>query len=266
MRSILVPDVFVEATSVQIGLENNILALTLMSTDMERIRNGLRTIHETWACIVQAGIASWLLYQPGIVFVVPLAVIGCCTISLGILMRCIAGAQRLWMARVQKRVGLAATVIASMKNLKLSGLTTTIEDFVQGLRLQELSAASRFRIVLMTAALMGFTRMLISPPLTLAFARGALTASTIFTSLTFIALLTGPLTDVFENIPRIVSAFACLGRIRGFLQCQDRVDVGHIRETTEVVEDGEVECMNPSSLKIAIRNGAYGWEDNKAVL
>lgn len=43
-----------------------------MSTDMERIRMGLRFMHETWASIIQAGLAAWMLYgQLGLSLLLP---------------------------------------------------------------------------------------------------------------------------------------------------------------------------------------------------
>lgn len=36
-------------------------AITLMGTDMERILNAIKNMHETWASIIQACIAIWLL-------------------------------------------------------------------------------------------------------------------------------------------------------------------------------------------------------------
>jgi hypothetical protein len=36
-------------------------AVTLMGTDMDRILNAINNLHETWAAIIQAGMAIWLL-------------------------------------------------------------------------------------------------------------------------------------------------------------------------------------------------------------
>ena len=36
-------------------------AITLMGTDVERIVSNLRNIHETWAAILEVGVAIWLL-------------------------------------------------------------------------------------------------------------------------------------------------------------------------------------------------------------
>lgn len=54
-------------------------AVTLMGTDMERILNAIKNMHETWASIIQAGIAIWLLgHQVHVACVVP-TVISLCT-------------------------------------------------------------------------------------------------------------------------------------------------------------------------------------------
>ncbi|KAH2160882.1 hypothetical protein KXV74_009644, partial [Aspergillus fumigatus] len=136
VRSILVTETFKTATRVRLGAGDDSAALTLMSTDMERIRMGLRFMHETWASIIQAGLAAWMLYgQLGVVFVAP-----------------VGDSQRSWMCGVQKRVGLTATVIASMKWLKISGLTGPVAEYVQQLRVDELAAGARYRRIMIIAA------------------------------------------------------------------------------------------------------------------
>lgn len=74
VRSILVTETFKAATRIRLGSGDDSAALTLMSTDMERIRMGLRFVHETWASIIQAGLAAWMLHQQvGVAFVSPWA-------------------------------------------------------------------------------------------------------------------------------------------------------------------------------------------------
>jgi len=46
-----------------------------------------------------------------------------------------------WMEGVQKRVGLTSSVVAGMKNLKISGLAVPIGSIVQQLRVDELTAS-----------------------------------------------------------------------------------------------------------------------------
>lgn len=123
VMSILVTETFIKATKARIGTGDDRAALTLMSTDMERIKMGFRSLHDIWGSVIQVALAGWMLYNRiGIVFVAPIGVVMVCLVGLSILIRFTWDSQRTWMAGVQNRVGLTATVIASMKNLKISGL------------------------------------------------------------------------------------------------------------------------------------------------
>ncbi|KAJ5933154.1 hypothetical protein N7516_007643 [Penicillium verrucosum] len=273
-KSILATEIFIKATEARIGTGDDSAAVTLMSADMERIDTGLRNLHETWASIVQAALAGWMLYiRIGVPFVVPVGIVVICFIGLGIVINFTGDSQRSWMAGVQKRVGLTATVIASMKNLKISGLSITIGDFVQNLRVKELAAGSRFRKILIVAALLGFIPLLVSPPLTFAFTQRTFDASTMFTSLSFLTLLTNPLSQVFQTIPQLVSGLACLGRIQAFLECETRHDFRQVlddisrnaekpRADTEFLSNSEPGSLHP----LVIKGGNFGWEADKFVL
>ncbi|KAF5690358.1 major facilitator family transporter [Fusarium denticulatum] len=258
-RSILVTEIFSRATQARIGADDHNAALTLMSTDIERIRLGLRMLHNVWAGVIQAALAAWMLYiRLGLVFLVPIGVV-----------------VRAWMTGVQKRVGLTATVIAGMKNLKLSGLASTVSSFVQKLRVEELAAGARFRKIFIVAAMLGFTPMLISPPLTLAFTRASLDTSKVFTSLAFLMLLTNPLSQIFTSIPELVSGIACIGRIQTFLECETRHDFRQVLSDrkknlsfTEIEANtgsSEIETTSDSTM-ISIKNGCFGWKENVFVL
>lgn len=275
-RSILVTEIFQKATKVRMGFDNDSAALTLMSTDIERINNGLRSIHEIWASIIQAALASWMLYnQLGVVFVAPMGVVTLCSIGLAILMNFTGDSQREWMAGVQKRVGLTATVIANMKNLKISGLSDAVGDFVQKLRVEELAAGTRFRRIYLIAAVFAFVPLLISPPLTFAFSQRTLDVSRIFTSLSWLLLLTNPLSQVFQSIPEVLSGLACLGRIQAFLESEDRHEFRQVLADTKrkaeavPVDVGAAASSGSetgSAHPVVIANGNFGWEANKFAL
>ncbi|KIM98582.1 hypothetical protein OIDMADRAFT_181890 [Oidiodendron maius Zn] len=272
-RSILVTETFIKATKARFGTGDDSAALTLMSTDIERIDVGFRSLHDIWASIIQAVLASWMLYnQLGVVFIAPIGVVIICFLGLVILMRFTGDSQRAWMARVQKRVGLTATVISSMKNLKLSGLSGAVSDFVQKLRVEELAAASRFRKISIIAALFGYIPMLISPPLTFAFAQRTLDASRMFTSLSYLLLLTNPLSLIFQTIPQLLSGLACLGRIQAFLVCETRHDfrevLGDLRLNSEKARADTVASLSQQDLAhpVVIKNGKFGWEADKFAL
>jgi ABC-type multidrug transport system fused ATPase/permease subunit len=277
LRSILVTEIFDKATKARIGGigDDDSAALTLMSTDMERIRLGLNRLHDIWASIIQAGLAGWLLYNRiGVAFLVPIGLVLVCFGGLGVLIKFTGDWQRAWMNRVQKRVGLTATVISSMKNLKISGLSSVVGDLVQQLRIVELTSANRFQRIIIIAALLGYTPLLIGPPLTFAVAGGrALNVSRMFTSLSYLLLLTRPLSEIFQAIPPFFSSLACIGRIQAFLECETRHDFRRVLADLRVnLEKPPHETQVSSSEDalaappITIENGSFGWEPEKLVL
>ncbi|KAF2713300.1 P-loop containing nucleoside triphosphate hydrolase protein [Pleomassaria siparia CBS 279.74] len=268
MRSILVTETFITATKARIGTGDDSAALTLMSTDIERIRIGFRQLHDIWASVVQVALCAWMLNSRlGVVFVAPIGVVVVCFLGLVVLMNFIGNAQRDWMALVQKRVGLTATVIASMKNLKISGLSTSVSNFVQTLRVEELVAGVKFRKIYIGAALLGFIPLLISPALTFAFTQQRLDASKVFTSLSFLTLLTIPLSQVFQSIPELISGLACIGRIQAFLECETREDFRHVlSDMQNESEKVPVDNGTSSGSEVVIKDGNFGWEIGKFVL
>lgn len=87
-RSILITETYIKATKTRLGTDDDNAAVTLMSTDIERINMGFLSLHETWASFTQASLASWLLYdQLGAAFAAPIATITVCFLGLGILLK-----------------------------------------------------------------------------------------------------------------------------------------------------------------------------------
>lgn len=271
-RSILVTETFYQATRSRIGATDNNAALTLMSTDVERIKAGFRALHEVWSSMIQAALAAWMLYNRiGVAFVAPLVTVIVCFIGVGILINFTGDSQRAWMAGVQKRVGLTAAVIAGMKNLKMSGLSVVISDIVQNLRVDELAVGVNFRKVTIIAAVFAYSAHLLSPPLAFAFAftQRTLDASGLFTSLSFLTLLTIPLGQIFQAIPELASGLACLGRIQSFLECETREDFrkihAELESNSEKSHRPEIDTPD-SKFSVVVKDGHFGWEASQFVL
>ncbi|KAJ5945585.1 ABC multidrug transporter [Penicillium verhagenii] len=270
-RSIIVTEIYAAAMRSRIGPSDDSATLTLMSTDIENIKMGLRPLHDAWASIIQVALASWMLFQRlGVVFVAPIGVVVVSSIGLGILVNFTGDSQRAWMSGIQKRVGLTATVIASMKSLKISGLSAVVGDYVQQLRVDELATGTTFRKLFLVAAVIGYLGQLVSPPLTFAFTKHTIDATTIFTSLSFLTLLTNPLTQLFMSIPDLIGGLACLGRIQDFLEREPRHDFRQIipgtRENTEKTSSN-IETSSETSPdlenSIVIQNANFGWTAGK---
>lgn len=63
--------------------------------------------------------------------------------------------QRRWMQAIQKRVGITTEVIGAVKGVKMSGLSGTVRDQIQGLRDFELEESKKFRKVQIANVLIG---------------------------------------------------------------------------------------------------------------
>ncbi|KAK3331678.1 putative ABC multidrug transporter [Cercophora scortea] len=276
VRSILVTETFLRATQARIGTGDDTASLTLMSTDIERIDQGFRSVHDAWASVIQAAIASWMLYnQLGVVFMAPIGAVAVCFVGLVILMKVTGDSQRDWMAGVQKRVGMTSTVITNMKNLKISGLSAAVSDFIQDLRVKELAAAAQFSKILITSAVFGFVPLMLSPPITFALAQRTLETARMFTSLSYLLLLTTPLSQVFQTIPQILAALACLGRIQAFLECETRHDFRQVladrrpnseKALADATASSSAETALDSLDPLVTKSGGFGWEKDKFVL
>jgi hypothetical protein len=89
--------IYTKTTEIRVTSEEESDALTLMSTDVERIRVGLVAMHDLWASLLEVPLASWLLYnQLGAAFVAPIIVVICCFLALMVLVRYTGDSQRAW--------------------------------------------------------------------------------------------------------------------------------------------------------------------------
>lgn len=264
-RAMLVTEIYAKSTKLTIAKASDNAALTLMSTDWDRINEGFESVHDIWVSMVQAVLAAWMLYrQLGFIFFVPLGLVLLSFAGVTVVSRHMGDSQTAWMAGVEKRVGLTATTVGNMKNLKMSGLPSVIETIVQKMRVSELAAGSLFRKLMVVAAGFGFLPMLLSPPLTLAFANSTLTPTKAFTSLSYLILLTLPLGVVLQQIPMLIGANACITRIQKFLECETHEDFRQIFGDQDSAS--EKETVGSDCHAIEIVDGSFGWETDKPVL
>jgi len=175
------------------------------------------------------------------------------------------------MSRIEKRVGLTANVLSNMKHLKISGLAVPVEELIQEMRVDELQAASRFRTVNVIVIVLGYVPLALAPVITFAITSRTLNVTTIFTSVSYLLLLTDPLSYLFQNSPNLLAGFACFERIQTFLEKDPRVDFRMSRlhaSSAELEKDGasfKEKEGDPVPL-ITIANGNFGWEANKMTL
>jgi ABC-type multidrug transport system fused ATPase/permease subunit len=274
-RGFLASAIYRKTTEAQVTASGDSAALTLMSTDIERIIQGSLNIHEFWANTLEVGLACWLLSrQIGAAFVAPLIVVGASVVASALLARFIGPRQKAWMEKIQKRVGLTATVIGQMKHLKISGLAETVEEAIQSMRVDELQAGSHFRIVIVFAAVISHLPLFLAPVAAFAFASRTLDVTTIFTSMSYIILLASPLSILFQQIPQLLAALTCLNRIQAFLEQDSRSDFRHWPapprlEESSIEKSSQEGVKHPApspTAKVTIAGASFGWETGKLAL
>ncbi|PYH93315.1 ABC transporter [Aspergillus ellipticus CBS 707.79] len=265
MRACLVSAIYEKTIQKPISAKDDKAAVTLMSTDVERVQMGLMQLHEFWANPLQVAIVSWLLQrQIGTAFVAPLIVVTLCAIASSVLMRFVGSKQMAWMQAIQKRVGHTSTVIGTMKHLRIAGLTQPVEDSIRGLRRDELHSGGKFRTFLVTSVGIGFTPVLLCSVFAFAFTFRDLNPTTIFTSLAYLQLLSGPFSTLFQVAPQLRSAFACLSRIQTFLEEESRNDFRQLLVTEASRTEKASGEKLPSLVKITA--GGFGWQPDVLAL
>ena len=80
-----------------------------------------------------------------------------CIVAVIIAIACASGAiwlgskagalQVAWAEKTQKRIGMVATMLPSMKGVKMLGLTLKLSEMIQALRVMEVRSGNRFRIL-----------------------------------------------------------------------------------------------------------------------
>lgn len=61
MRGSIIPSIHQKTLALDASDINDAAALTLISTDIETIVVGIVFLHETWASLIELGVAIWLL-------------------------------------------------------------------------------------------------------------------------------------------------------------------------------------------------------------
>lgn len=274
IRGCLVHVIYEKTTQIKISQADDANVITLMSTDVDNAVEGLRTLHEYWANLVQVAIACWLLYgHLGTAFVAPIVVVILSMAAASFIGKMVSPRQKAWMEAIELRVGVTANAISQMKLVKMAGMAKPVKKGIQTLRAKEIKIGGRWRNMVGASAVVAQFPMLISPVVTLAAASATLDTTTIFVSLSYLTLMATPLSMVFQTLNQLIGALACLKRIQRFLESPARSDYREMHRVTKglpSVLDGEFEMdvmrsqMQEASIKV--QNASFGWQEDRDVL
>ncbi|KAM0326975.1 hypothetical protein ACHAQA_006096 [Verticillium albo-atrum] len=285
-RGCLSSAIYKKTTEAKLTDAGDAAAVTLMSTDTDRVILGFTQLHNFWASPIEIGIGCWFLERElGTSFVAPIVLIAICAIGTSVIGQLSGERQVRWMSQIQKRVGLTANVISNMKNLKISGITLPVGDLIQEMRVREMEIGNRSRWLLIWSVVAAMTPIILSPVIALAFTTRELNTTTMFTSISFLILLTSPLSQLFQAVPMLFAGIASLGRIETFIEASAREDIRQHQSTSPLQEKLFVDVPSnnvvelnekgpePSDLvkpngssAIIIRDGCFGWTEDKMIL
>ncbi|KAF2478209.1 multidrug resistance-like protein [Lindgomyces ingoldianus] len=295
LRGTLVAAIYTKTTEISITALDNSSAVTLMSTDVERLVRGLRNMHNLWANIIQFALATWLLSaRLGWACVAPI-IVTLITSALTIGLAFVANKLQLgWITKIQKRIGITSNMLGYMKGVKMSGLTARLSTLIQNLRINEIKYAEKFWSLGAISATLAFMPIMLSPVATFAFyaviaAKDGTTldAPRLFTSLALLILLTQPLFALYGDIIEFRTTFGCVERIEKFLISESlsdhRLKTLGIPPTAQPLKDHSLQIPRPpvlhndieltesnqlrsvgeriytSNEAVRIESGAFGW-------
>ncbi|CCT72441.1 related to multidrug resistance protein [Fusarium fujikuroi IMI 58289] len=232
VRGSLISLVYNKTLDLSITAFDESIAVTLMSADTENICLNFASIHEMWASPIECAVALYLLYrQLGMAFLAPMVVAIVSTTGILMIAKYIANAQKRWVRGIQTRIDVTASMLGSMKEVKMLGLTDVLNNMVQSLRVRELDLSKKFRKLMCWRVFFQNTMEAIAPLATFATyvvisqeTGNPLSTASAYTSLSLIYLLSNPMSTLIRTIPGMKASLACFDRMQGFLlsdSCKD---------------------------------------------
>ncbi|PWY88146.1 P-loop containing nucleoside triphosphate hydrolase protein [Aspergillus heteromorphus CBS 117.55] len=239
-------------------------ALTLMSTDVERITVAFRSLHTAWTAVIEVSVALYLLYtQLGAGFIAPGVCFACAVAAMTVCTRLFPRFQTVWVEAIGARIASTAAMLGAIRSIRLLGLSDVVGDLTHGLRVRENVVARKIRSLIVFQVVFQNITSIAAPLATLAVyiihaTAGAtrLRVSTAFSILSILQLLEPPLMLLFQELPGLAASLACFTRIQTFLLTPSRED----RRALRVPEEGQ------SSDILTLQDCSFGWTVDEPVL
>ncbi|PYH35599.1 P-loop containing nucleoside triphosphate hydrolase protein [Aspergillus neoniger CBS 115656] len=223
IRSMLVIALYDKTQRLDTATVNNSAALTLMSTDTESICNNFMRLDALFASPIEVGLAIYFLERQA--KWACLASVGCtlAAVSLSYIVAAHSPSrQRIWNQAVQKRIAATASVIGSIRGIKMLGISSFVQGRICDLRDAELQRAQGARMLLMWRNVVANIPQIAGPILTFTVftmlsGSDVITSTNAFTVLALIALVTQPIQVFVHGITQVGVALGCFRRIQDYL-------------------------------------------------
>jgi ABC-type multidrug transport system fused ATPase/permease subunit len=283
VRGSLVNAIYAQTIDLSITSLDESAAVTLMSSDVDRICEALRSIHNVWSSPLEIALAIWLLQKEiGLALLGPLAITAIAVSGPFLLAPHMGKAQKTWIEKIQTRIGATSKMLQGIKAVKMLGLSSRASSIVTSLRLDEIEKSLKMRKLFLGMIAFGNMSDTFAPGAAFAiyvivatFNKQTLDVSSAFTALSLIALLVGPIRALVFATPPLIAALGCFDRIQIFLSLPTRRDHRLLQvplqdqSTGAANSDIELEELAPrpnassSQATIRVRNLTLAWSDDE---
>jgi ABC-type multidrug transport system fused ATPase/permease subunit len=198
-----------------------------------------------------------------------------------------------WLKAIEKRLSSTGNMLGSLKGIKMMGLENVLIKSLHGLRMDEMRDSAMFRKLLVVNMTFAWLARVYSPIATIgtfvALQNGAISTSTVYTSLSIFALGTDPLLTLVMALMQFAASAGSFTRIEEFLNKEavgskrtpklesSDTKKSHVSSTSESLagnsEEGDIEMeskqpvnpflQQPGSEAITIERASFGWDTEK---
>ncbi|KAI1838945.1 hypothetical protein DTO027I6_3367 [Penicillium roqueforti] len=288
VRGGLMALVYQHMMELPLGSTDESSAMSLMGADVEMLAEYFHsTVCESWASILQLGLAAWILQtQIGVVCITPILIATAFTVASFATGNAVSVRQKTWLQATEKRINFTSHVLGSIKNVKFLGLTEIIKKSIEGLRIEELEISKKFRRIQTVRVCMINLPVIIAQFATFATyavvakVQGSegLSVSQATTALSLINLLITPLMHLLLAVPDAFASMGCLYRVQDFLKRPNIVERRKLLQSEAEALNlptnsfefelsnypgarGISSPENPSDVLISLQNAWFGWND-----
>ncbi|KAH8681655.1 putative ATP-binding cassette transporter [Xylariales sp. PMI_506] len=256
-RGATVSLIYNRALEVPDGLYDESAAMTLMSTDTDRVAVALEQLSSCLAGVIQLPIGIYLLAREiGWVCVMPLVVVLVSFIGSTYLSKQIGGNQKRWVEAVQKRISLTSSMLAAMQSVKMMGLSQLLTTLVQDQRNRETKLMAGYRDNIVWMNVVANVPSIWSSVVTFAVyaiqasiqGSGTIGTTRAFTSLAIIGLVASPAGMLLSSAVSLAATVGCFERIQSFLLSNSRQDTRRLLGST--VEQPAVLTHSPEEIEL----------------
>lgn len=232
VRGSLVGAIYAQTLAVSSTSVEESAAVTLMSSDVERICEAIQPVHAIWAGPIEIVLAILLLQKEiGVALIGPLIITAIAIAGPFWIAKAMGEAQKGWIEAIQTRIDITANTLQRMKGIKMLGLIPVALKIITRLRHDEIAISLKMRKLLVVQSLFGngadvlaLGAALVIYVIVAAINGQQLDATSAFTALSLISLLLGPIRAIVFAFPPLRAAIACFDRIENFLLLPTKTD------------------------------------------